>query len=155
MPLALKQWEGDSENYFLFTWRSEEILLDFNTNYSIAKIIIDQGFYNDVEDALDLETLNAATFAAGLTGALGVNGPIAGGHELAGDEMLALGDIFLSNELSFKLYADGELKKTKVVSDINNLFRLPAGFTSNRHYIEVSGYIPIKKVVLANSPDEL
>ena len=155
MPLALKKWEGDTDNYLLFTWTSEEILLDYNTNFSIAKIIIDQDFYDSIQATLDLVTLNAATFAAGLTGALGVDGPIGGGHELAGDEMISLGDIFISQDVSFKLYADGELKKTKIIQDINNLFRLPAGYASNRFHIQVSGYIPIKKVVLATSPDEL
>jgi hypothetical protein len=155
MPLALKKWEGDTSNYLLFTWKSEEILLDYNINFSIAKVIIDQNFYDSVSDTLDLVTLNAATFAAGLTGALGVDGPVGGGHELAGDEMTALGNIFISQDINFKLYASGELKKTKVIQGINNLFRLPAGYVSNRYYIQASGYIPIKKIVLATSPDEL
>lgn len=155
MPLAVKKWEGDSTNFMLYTWTSQEILLNENTNFPIAKVILDQDFYDDIVDSLDLATQNAATFAAGLTGAVGINGPIAGGHELCGDEMLALGDVSISTDVNFKLYADGVLKKEKTLSSVENLFRLPAGYTSNRFYIRVSGYVPIKKIALATSPDEL
>jgi len=155
MPLALKKWEGADNDYLLFTWQSKEILLDNNTNFSVAKVILDQDFYDAVIASLDLAALNAAVFAAGLTGALGIDGPLAGGHELASDEMYSLATVLLSSEVTFNLYADNELKKSKNIGSIKSVFRLPGGFLSDRYYIEITGYIPVKKIVLATSPDEL
>jgi len=155
MPLAVKKWEGSTTDFLLFVWKSEEILLDFNTNFSVAKIILDQEFYDDVLELLDLEALNATIFTGDLTGALGIDGPIAGGHEMAGDEMVTLGNLSLSAEVAFNLYADGELKKNKTIDVVKSVFRLSAGYLSDRFYVVLSGYIPVKKLVLATSPDEL
>lgn len=155
MPLAVKKWEGSSYNYLLFTYQSPEFILDKPMNFGAAYVVIDQEFYNDVIASLDLETLNAAIFAAGLTGSIGVNGPIAGGHEIAGDEMLALGQVDVSTNITFKLYVNDTLRKTKVVSDIYNQFRLPSGYSGKRVYYEISGYIPVKKVSIAPTMEEL
>lgn len=155
MPKAVKQWEGSTTNYMLYTWRSKEFVFNGPVNFSVAKVILDQDFYDTVEGLIDLTTLNAAIFAAGLTGALGIDGPIGGGHELGGDEMMTLGSIDMSTNVTFKLYAGGALKKTKTLTTADNRFRLPGKYRSDKMMIEISGFIPVKKIVIATSPEEL
>lgn len=160
MPLAVKRWEGDTLGKLYYRWESQELFLTQKTNFSACKVILDQAFYDIVdglEDTSDIEDLNAAIFAAGLTGALCVNGnaPLCGGHELCGDEMLTSSTVSLSGDVDFRLYADGELKFTKTLSSAYNLFRLPAGYVSDAIYIRLTGHATVKKVVLATSFDEM
>ena len=74
---------------------------------------------------------------------------------MAGDELYSLGSILLSTSVTFRLYADGELKFSKNTDGVRNVFRLPKGYNSDRQYISLSGYIPVKRVVIATSADEL
>jgi hypothetical protein len=154
MPLCVSKWEGDTSNYLTYTWQSKEFLLPVSVNFSVASVILDQAVIGEIQDSLDIETLNAATFAAGLTGSVGLY-PVAGGHEIAGDEMIALGNLSLSETVSFKLYVDGTLFQYKNLSSFENTFRTSAEKTYKRFYFELQGIVPVKRVVLATSVDEL
>ena len=155
MPLAVKHWEGATTDYLLFTYQSREFVYQKPTNCAAAYIVIDQDFYDAVEDLIDHETANAAIWAAGLTGYLGEDGPLGGGHDLAGDEMLTVESYSTSSNVIFKLYVDGELKFTKLLNGVRNRIRLPSGYLGDRMYYQISGYIPVKKVSIATSMDEI
>lgn len=154
MPLCVSKWEGDTSNYLLYTWRSKEFILPKNVNFSVVATILDQQFYGDVEDSLDLAADNAAIFAAGLTGSIG-NYAVCSGHEVGGDEMTSIGDLSISSTVAFKFYVNGTLFKDKNLSSIENTFRLPADKTYKRCYFEFIGYVPVKQITIATSVDEL
>lgn len=154
MPLCVSKWEGNTTSYLIYTWRSKEFMLPIDTNFSIARIELDEDFYGDVNDLIDLATLNVALFAADLEGAVGMTA--LGGQDLAGDTLYDIGSFTISSDINFKLYADGTLKCNKVIEPADKkTFRLPSGFVSRRYYIELSGYIPVKSLVIATSADEI
>lgn len=155
MPLCVKLWEGDTVNYLQYTWRSKEYITPIDTNFSIARMIVDQSFYDAVAALIDLATLNATLFASPLQGALGIDGPLGGLNELGGDALYTIGSISMSQYVTFRLYANDTLIKTKTVNETDTKFRLPADSLANRFEIEITGHIPVKAVIIATSPSEL
>jgi hypothetical protein len=155
MPLAVKKWEGSTINYLQYTYRSKKYYLPSPTNMAAAYVLISHSLYSAVEAQIDLEALNVSIFAGNLTGGLGIDGPLAGGHELAGDELLVLENVKISKDVTFKLYVNGVLRKSKTLSQPLNIFRLPSGYLGDRLYFELIGYMPVKKVILATSMEEL
>lgn len=154
MPLAVKKWAGSSD-YLQYTWKSKEFIFDAPINMAAFLISLDQDFINEVQGLIDLSDLNAATFAAGLTGSLGVDGPLGGGHELGGDELLTLQSFGVSSNTLFKFYASGILRKSITASGATNRGRLPARYMAMRAYFELIGYAPVKRISIATSMDEL
>ena len=55
---------------------------------------------------------------------------------------------------TMKLYADGELKHTQIVTN-SNTFRLPSGYKANEFEIELSGSVPINEVCVYESAEEI
>jgi hypothetical protein len=47
------------------------------------------------------------------------------------------------------------LKYSKNIDSTKDVFRLPKDILSDRFKIKISGYVPVKKVALATSADEL
>jgi len=155
MPLCVQEWEGSDSNYLQYTWRSKKYILDYDLNMGYARVLLDQSFYDDVIALLDLETLNASLFATGdLEGALGRNA--IGTIRLAGDILYDIEGVSMAPEVSFKLYADNELKFTKTLTEAFTTFALPIGYESKIYEIELSGYVPIlKPVAIAPTVEEL
>lgn len=55
--------------------------------------------------------------------------------------------------VTFKVYADGQLRVTKTVND-NNLFRLPSGFRATDWEIEISGTSRVTQATMTTSTSE-
>jgi hypothetical protein len=118
-------------------------------------IDIDKDFYDLISSQIDMEELNETIFAGDITGVIGVEGPIGGGNEIGGDEMLSL-EIVISNlNITFKFYADDILRKTKTFTGNIGAFRLPRQFMERTVFYELSGYIPVSQLSIAPSMDEL
>ncbi len=58
------------------------------------------------------------------------------------------------SDLTFKLYADGSLKHTQVVTN-NNIFRLPGGYQAKSFYIIIEGTDAVNEVCVYESPREI
>lgn len=56
--------------------------------------------------------------------------------------------------VTFRLYADGELKHTQTVAGANP-FRLPSGFLAQSYQLEIEGTSPVQAVAMASSIKEL
>jgi carbohydrate binding protein with CBM5/12 domain len=155
MPLCVKEWAGDDSNYLQYTWKSKKSILDFDVNMGYARVQLDQSFYNDVIALLDLATLNASLFATDdLGGALGRNA--IGTIRLAGDILYDMEGVSMSPDVTFKLYADGELKFTKTLTGAFTTFALPTGYESKIYEYELSGYVPVLSPVgIAPAVEEL
>lgn len=155
MPLCVKQWEGSSYNYLKYTYRSKKFWFNAPLCFASVFVDIDTDFYNTLEEQIDLVELNETIFAGGLTGGIGIDGPIGGGHSIAGDEMLSVEIIMSSLDVTFKFYADDVLKKTRVIRGKTDQFRLPRQIMKRMYYYELSGQIPISRISIATSSDEL
>ena len=55
---------------------------------------------------------------------------------------------------TFKLYADGVLQHTQIVTN-DSVFRLPSGYKANEFEVELSGSVPINEVCVYESAGEL
>ena len=67
----------------------------------------------------------------------------------------AWGDLSVAN-VTVKVWADGDLKVTAVISDpANPIFRLPGGYREREWEVEISGANPVTRIVLAESMQEL
>ena len=156
IPLCISEWEGSEYNYIQYTYRSRVFHLPYPTNLSALYMVIDSDAYDAAIGSLDLEAENAVIFAAGLTGSYGDDDQTYGeGFEFGGDEMLSIGNVSISPYVTFRLYGDGVLRSSKTISPSNTKRRLPAKYLADKIYFELSGYIPIRKVSIATSMDEL
>jgi hypothetical protein len=155
MPLAIKRWEGSSLNYLKYTYRSRKFRFDSPLNFSSVLIDIDQEFYDIVSSQIDMEDSNEIIFAGDITGIIGIDGPIGGGNEIGGDEMLSIEEVFQNINVTFRFYADNTLRKTKTFTGPVGAFRLPRQFMERTFFYEISGYIPVSPVSIATSMDEL
>ena len=153
IPLCTKLWEGDDYNYLTAKWKSKKFILDSSINFSVGRIIIDSNFYDDVLALVESESyildLNAAVFAAGnLVGSYGTF--MYGRFEYGGDLILSSNNVEINADISFKLYANNELKFTKTVNS-DKFFRLPSGYRANKWEVQLEGNIPIRKIQFATS----
>jgi hypothetical protein len=152
-PLCMNEWEGHPFDYLQYQWTSR-IYTTRSTNPSAAKIRVYEDFYDEVDDVEALVTENEALIAAGLTGELGLDD--IGALDVAGDGMSEIGDYSFEKTLTFKLYANGTLRKTKTITEGDLLiFRLPGTYLAEKFYINLTGYIPIDSVSVKESVDEL
>lgn len=154
MPLCVKEWAGDDTNYLQYTWRSKKYVLDYEVNMGYARALLDGVFYDSILDLLDIATLNATIFATDdLKGALGRNA--LGTIRIAGDILYDMEGLSMSAEVTFKLYADGALRFTKTVSEVDSIFSLPIGYQGRIYETELSGYVPAKQLKVAPTAEEL
>lgn len=71
-----------------------------------------------------------------------------------GDLLMSANNVEISSLITFKLYVDGVLKFTKLVSD-EKPFRLPSGFRGMKWEVQLEGNIPVRRVQMATSVREL
>jgi len=160
--LYISQWDADTSAYRNFGYKSPRFILEKPKNFKVAQIIIDSDFYEDVlttiSDDATLVTLNNTAWTAntwGLEDLLGpINGSMIGEQDIHGDNLYSLSSLGVQNYIEFKIYADGVLKFTKQITD-SNMFKLPRGFKDKKWEIEISGMIPVKRVTLATSTEEI
>lgn len=155
----IREWGADPYNYMYYTWKSKTFVLPQRTQFTCAKVYLNIPFYTDlvgqIEDTEYLEDLNETIFAGGdLDECFNENTVEFNVEELNGSAMYDLNSLSVSAYVSFKLYADSVLKMTKVLNS-QRPFRLVSGFKANTIEVEISAYMPVRKIVLADSFQEL
>lgn len=153
MPLCIKKWEGSTVNYLYYTWRGRLELLGYSTNPAYGLLILESGFYNAVVALMDLEALNAGIISGDIRGALRSR-PLRS-QTLRGDDLYRISGFSISGNVAYKVYADGELVSSKVLSEQKNIFSLEDGYLSRQLEIEISGYVPVLSDGIATSVEEL
>ncbi len=155
-PLCVKKYEGNKYNYTYFKFKTKKFLVPFDTNFCVARIMYDEEFYAELLQAIAddnyLADQNATIFAGDVLGA--VNDDPVNTLPIHGDLLLDLSGVSASVEIKFRVYADGELKFTKNVMNTQP-FRLNSGYKSKRYEFQLEGNIPIKKMDIATSVEEL
>jgi hypothetical protein len=157
VPLAVMRWAGDDIETLYYSWRSGELRTPAEVNFGAARVTIDEIYFADVADLVEenatVEDYNADIFtAATVDGGLGGAGLAVFG--LAGDRLRSLNSLSIGSSVTFKWYASGVLKHSRIVTN-SRPFRLPPGFRSKRFEIGLEGYVPVKMVEVASGMEEL
>jgi hypothetical protein len=160
--LYISTWDADTTRYRNFTYKSPRYILEKPKNFKVAQVIIDTEFYAQVLAIIaadsTLSDLNNTAWNATDWGEGDLFGPLNSGmigeYEVNGDNLYSLTSLGVQGYVDFKIYADGVLKFTKQVTD-SNLFKLPRGFKDKKWEWEVSGMIPVKRVTMATSTEEI
>jgi hypothetical protein len=159
----IMEWAGDPYNFLYYTWKSKKFVLPQDTGYTCAQVLVDKEEYSNILAAIGdnayLEGENAALFAAAEIGGNFNYGDFSTYDEywnsLAWNEsnLTEIADLSVDQYINFKLYVDNTLVMTKTIST-DTVFRL-VPHRGRRIEVELSGYIPIRRVVLAQSPKEI
>ena len=75
-------------------------------------------------------------------------------YTINGDTLYSLSALGVQNYIEFRLYADGVLKFTKQLTD-SKMFKLPRGYKAKKWEFEVEGMIPVKRVIISNTTQEI
>jgi hypothetical protein len=161
----IRQWEGNAYSFLYYTWKSKKFLMPRDTGFTCAQVLLDLEEFASVQSALEenqaLEAENATIFASGdLQDTVNYgSGPTETEQELAfnveefnGSALVTVGDLGLSGEVKIKIWYDNVLKLEKNISD-DKVFRIPAT-RGRRVEIQLQGYIPVRRVTIAQSPQE-
>jgi hypothetical protein len=154
---TIRVLDTDKRTRLEMNWKSKEFVEPQPVNFSA--ILIDAKFYDvSIAEAQALRDEAAAAIAYNAvlfaTGALlgEINAHEINAYPLNGDVLRripALQDV----RLKIKVYADGALVHEE--DQVNQVARLPGGFTARRWEVEVNANIPIERIAMATSVDEL
>jgi hypothetical protein len=154
----IKLWDSDANNRFPFEWKSKEFILPTPQNFGAIEVYAD---FDDLEDAEALQAEIAAIIAANqaqfalstdLQGSINSNmlnvRPM--NASLLQDVQQAVDDRFVL----FILYADDE-EKFRIRLSSKGVYRLPAGFVSDRYKFEVQGNVTLRHIKIGRTVAEL
>jgi hypothetical protein len=149
------EWDALSEPFGEQTWRSKLFVLPSYTNF--GAILVEGEDVSSVSQrakiataAADIRASNAALIAAGKAG--GDMGATAVGVVPLGGSLLASADRD-DPAIGITIIADG--REVGYVDKINEVVRLPAGFTARAWEIIVRGNVEVTGITLANTPSEI
>ena len=157
---VLLQWDAASQPYSTIDWWSKDYEFPKPLNFGAAKL--EATFAADSGQA----AMNAAIIAANaaLLAALqvppgqtdtvyGFLGDVeVGSLEVAGDGYGVIG--VGASAAIFTMYTNDAVRFVKTVYD-NNVFRLPAGYKSDRYSFRISGPLIVHAVLIAETPQGL
>ena len=160
--LYISQWDANTSSYRNYSYRSPKFILEKPKNFKVAQVILDTEFYDTVVALIasggELSTLNNDAWTETTWGEEDLFGPINGSmlneQDVNGDNLYSLSSLGIQEYINFKIYADGVLKFTKQVMD-SNMFKLPRGFKDKKWEIVLEGMIPVKRVTMATTTEEI
>lgn len=139
-------------------WQSKEIVLPRPQNLGAAQVNFRQAIDPAVAAGIEaeiaaVEAANAALLAAGdVHDAWG--GADYNTMEWGGSDLAIPPEVPPENQVTFQLYVGGALKCTKTVTD-RTVFRLPAGYKTDRIAVRVQSQCLIESVVIGETPSSL
>lgn len=155
--LYISRWDADPAEYRPYSYRTPLFISEKPMNYKVAQVILNQDFIDEVSGQIDesqrLQDANAAAWAAGDFRSM-MNGNMLNEQDINGDTLYSLRDLGVWNYVDFKIIVDGTVKFVKKVTN-NTMFKLPRGFKDKKWEIELEGMIPVKRVVMATSTEEI
>lgn len=154
----ISQWDNNPQQYRNYLYRSPRFILQKPQNFKVAQVILDTDFIAEllvlIEESGDLQAANQAAWDAGDALQSPWNGAAFNVQDMNGDTLLSLTSLGVQQFVEFRLYVDSVLKFTKQVFD-SNLFKLPRGFKNKKWEVEVTGMIPLKRIIMATSTEEI
>lgn len=154
MPLCVVQWAGAAADYMYWLWRGRLELLDYATCPAYVLVVLDANFYAETQAALDLAAANAALFGGDVRGALRSQ-PLRSGA-LRGSDLYDLAGVAISATVALKLFLDQAECCTVLIDRPQCLLALPTGYQLARMVeVQLEGYVPVLRVALASSTEEI
>lgn len=161
----ISEWDADTSAYINYSYKTPRYILEKPANFKVAQVILDTDFYNEVLDIIGdgsvLTGLNNTQWnlppatSYGYDDLMGpLNGRSFNAQDVNGDTLYSLSSLGVQDYVDFHVYVDGVLKFTKQVKN-SNMFKLPRGFKNKKWEIVVEGMIPIKRIVMATSTEEI
>jgi hypothetical protein len=139
-------------------FKSPRYILEKPANFKVAQVVLDTEAYQEVlriiGDVGVLSDLNAINWAADTRLRAPFNDFMLNEQDINGDNLYSLQSLGVQGYINFKIYVDGEIKFVKQVSN-SNMFKLPRGFKNKKWEWSVDGMIPVKRVTLATSTEEI
>jgi hypothetical protein len=160
--LYISRWDTSATRFRNYKFKSRRYIIDKPVNFKVAQVIQDREWYTAVQTAAggDLEALNNTVWNTNPVGNWGyemggpINDYVINDQDVNGDDLYSLASIGLQDYVEFKIYVNGVLKFTKQLTTCDS-FKLPRGFRDKKWEWEVTGMIPIKRVTIATSMEEL
>lgn len=143
------EWEGEQGERLVYDWMSKEYLLPKPVNLGWAKV--DADFILTEAETAAVEAAIAAIVAANavLIAAVTANGSLndQAFNVLAFNEsLLETPPPLVYESLTLSLYANGELKATRVIRN-SRAVRLPSGYKEDTFSLRVSGNVIVRGIV--------
>jgi hypothetical protein len=156
--LYISLWDTDETQYRNYTYKSPRHILEKPVNFKVAQVIINTEFYDRVleiiaEDATLID-LNAAAWAAGDNLRAPFNDFMLNEQDINGDTLFSLKSLGVLEYIIFKVFVNGNLLFTKQVMN-SEMFKLPRGFKHKKWEFGLEGMIPIKRMTVATSTEEI
>jgi hypothetical protein len=166
----VSKFDAISDARFATTWRSKEWISPKPINLGAFQLIFAPpviGDNNEQELADAARAYNEERFAEGpldtiggyaIAGSIdrdyGTLDPALGGlppiQPIGGEPIYTLASVENSNTILFTLYADGEVVYSKTIAD-QKVHKMPEGYKATRFYFEVSGGLPLNRIVVAEN----
>jgi len=156
--LYISKWDASTTEYKNFLFRSRQFILEKPQNFKVAQVILDTQFLAnllaDIADNDTLVDLNTDLWDDDDMLGAPLNGSMVNSYAVSGDTLHDLAQLGIQTYVNFRLYVDGVLMWTKQVSD-STMFKLPRGFKNKKWEWSVEGMIPVKRVTIATSTEEI
>jgi hypothetical protein len=156
--LYIAKWDASESEYKNYLFRSKQYILEKPHNFKVAQVVLDTDFLAellaDLAENDVLTDLNTAAWAEDDMLGAPLNGSSLNSFALVGDTLLDLNTLGVQTFVNFRLYIDGTLLWTKQVTD-STMFKLPRGFKDKKWEWSIEGMIPVKRVILATSTEEI
>ena len=160
--LYVALWDANNTQYRNYVYKTKRYILEKPVNFKVAQVILDTAFYNNVlsiiSDSDTLEDLNDGAWTAATFGESDLFGPFNAAslntEEINGDNLYSLTSLGVQSYVDFKVWVDGTLKFTKQVVN-SNTFKLPRGFRDKKWEFGLEGMIPVKRLTVATSLEEI
>jgi hypothetical protein len=160
--LNISLWDADASAYRNYVYKSKRYITEKPVNFKVAQLILDTDFYNSVLDIINsdgtLSDLNNDAWTAPDWGESDIFGPLNSAmldmEEINGDNLYSLTSLGVTSYVIFKVWVDSTLKFTKQISD-STMFKLPRGFRNKKWEFGIEGMIPVKRMTIATSTEEI
>jgi hypothetical protein len=148
------EWEGDQVNAIPFEWKSKEFITPDHINLGAVEILADFGNIGLAEDlqaeVAQISQNNQVIFNAGGDFLGEFNDTTLNTYELNGSVLSSIPQQAEDRFVVFILYVDGEEKyRTQVTR--RGIYRLPAGYKSDRFQFGLSGNVELRHVKVAET----
>jgi hypothetical protein len=156
--LYISLWDANVTQYRNYSYKSPRFILEKPVNFKVAQVIITTEFYNDVLEIIRAEDvlvdLNTAAWEAGDRLRAPFNDFMLNEQDVNGDTLFSLRSLGVQSYITFKLFVDGVFKFSKQISN-SDMFKLPGGFKHKKWEFGLEGMIPIKRLTVATSTEEI
>jgi hypothetical protein len=156
--LYISLWDANPTQYRNYTYKSPRFITEKPVNFKVAQIILNTEFYNDVLEIVNgndtLIDLNQTAWDADDQLRAPFNSAMLNEQDINGDTLFSLKSLGVLEYIIFKVFVNGNLLYTKQVMN-SDMFKLPRGFKHKKWEFGLEGMIPIKRLTVATSTEEI